>query len=59
MDRFLKSPFQLLCHVDQLQLNRHTFDQILQLFVSMVEIDGIAFAEVGIVDEAVGDGFRH
>ena len=46
------SPFQLLCHVHQLQLNGHTLDQILQLFVGVVETRGIAFAKMRIADEA-------
>lgn len=56
MDRFLKSPIQLFCDADQFQLNGHTFDQILEVFVGIVEVDGIGFAEMRITDEAGGDG---
>ena len=45
-----KLGIQLFDHIHELQLNRRTLNQILQFFVGMVEIDGIAFAQMRIAD---------
>ena len=42
-------------HVYQLQLDRHTLDQLLQLIMSIIQIDSIAFGEMWIADQAGED----
>lgn len=54
-----RSPLQLPCHIHQLQFDYDAFEQILEFFMGVVQSGRIAFAEVGIADEAGEDGLRH
>ena len=47
----IRSAIHLNCHIHQLHFYGDALNQILQFFVGMVEIDGIAFAQMRIADQ--------